>query len=169
MADSVFYLLAHDILDAVVNHFTAEGIDLPDRRYAHFGDVAIDGGLVHRCEQLVVTYAPGQYGGLAGSPQDGPLQCEQLTVAQYEVWLSRCVPTFKNDKGDPPDPDVLDASGMGLMIDAHHLNRALYLGRKDMFVSQPKKCRMIRLEDQVTQGPEGGFSSVVQPLSVEVF
>lgn len=167
MADERLYDIGRAVLTQIENYYGTEGIDLPERRYVHFGEVAIDGGLVHRCEQLVVTYLPGAFLGFPGEPEPGSLLCEVLTTATFQVWLSRCVPTFKNDRGDPPDPGTLDGSGRELLVDALAINRALYLGRKTMFAGiEPRGCRLIALPDQSTQGPQGGYSSVVQPIEV---
>lgn len=60
--ENVLYDLLTATLDAIVEVFEEEGVDLPDRRYVAFGTVAAD------CEQLTVALDQHYMGTPGGDP-----------------------------------------------------------------------------------------------------
>lgn len=168
MPDSLLFTLAEDIMEALVTRLTAAGIEVPDRRYVHAGVVALDAGPGMTCkDQLVVTFNPGAFQGLPGRFDETALICEQPPSAIYEIWLTRCVPIFK-EGGKPPSNDELTAAAQKTMKDAREVWRTVYLAHKD--VADPlfddSSCRLLRIASSRIQGPEGGVTSFVMQLEV---
>lgn len=144
--------MAQTLLDHVVVHFEAAGVDLPDHRVVTAGAPAWD------CEQLTVTLVGVGWGQAIDSATESarpgsPLSVYALRHAVYAVSIVRCVPT--NDP-DPPSMDELNASGLQFMKDAGLLSQALVeVGsgvRNQLGPSGSVQAGMIE-----PIGPEGGF------------
>lgn len=147
MANDYLYTLATDVLNSVVDRFTNEGIDLPERQYVTGGQVAID------CEQLVVEVMR-VFTGLPGAEVVRPVDCAVPRSAEIRIWLIRCVPVVK-DSGDAPSAGELDTSGKKLLTDGWVLTWGLLAEYRDgNFLSQ---CDKLAIGNLLSVGPDGAY------------
>lgn len=114
------------LLIAVVDYFTANGVELPERRYVTAGDPNL---VAWDCEQLVICLADLGWGRATDATQLSPSFGKSASVnamrhATYAVILVRCTPHIGDD-AQPPSAEVLNAAGVGLMADAGLLSQAL--------------------------------------------
>lgn len=118
-ADRV-YLVARAVLDAVVDHYATEGVDLPERRYVSDGPmVAWD------CEQLVV-YVERTFPGLADVEQPRVVDGLEVRSAVMQAEIVRCSPTIDDENAvNFPDPAEIEASAMLTLADAVLLPAAI--------------------------------------------
>lgn len=143
--DTRLYALAWDILHAVEQHFLNEGVNLPERRYVHVGQVALD------CEQLVLAVDQLTAGLPLGTPPSS--RCVQPKTLRARLWLIRCVPTL-TEQGDPPSFASLDESARTLLIDAWTLPAAvLYAQSSGAFGD----CSWVEAGPLASVGPEGAL------------
>lgn len=114
---TVYTDVAQAILAACENGLTADGLDLPSRRYVEAGEAAAyDVQLLGKtgCEALIVAaarpaisgvsrqYAPGQDGRATRATKPNPL------TANYTVHVAHCYPAA--DRGGPPKVDAVLAA-----------------------------------------------------------
>lgn len=149
------YVLAGDVLDALVSHFASEGVDLPSRRYRTIGVPATD------CEQVVVS-VPSLFSGLPGSSNLGPLRPGVTNAVELALYVIRCVPKL-DDSGNPPDPGELETSAEELLTDAATLRDAVFAADKAGVFGN---CNDVVLAECTAIGPEGGYAGWRQTLRV---
>lgn len=111
---------AHHILDTLVAQLTLAGVDVPERRYVHTGEIAHD--LVgEKCaEAFIVSWDAGFQGqiGFTGTGfPESTIRCAMPMSVAFTVALLRCVPTLRSGAKFPSQDD-LDAAGTSLMEDA---------------------------------------------------
>ena len=106
-------VLGRDILCAVQDGYSVEGITLPERQYLTLGTPAND------CEQLVVSWQQS-YLGVPGDEASAPQNCDAPRSAVFVVQLSRAMPVV-NDRGRSPAAAVIQESSEALLVDAHVL------------------------------------------------
>lgn len=115
--------IAQTVLFGVVAHFSAAGVELPDRQVIAPGDIR---STVHDCESVIVALngiGVGQVPGAGGSGRQTGIQVSVGTrYAVFMVQIVRCVPDA--DEG-PPDADKLTDVGLATMRDAALLSQAL--------------------------------------------
>lgn len=153
MAD--IYQLGQDLLAAVVDHFTDETIDLPERRYVTIGAPAID------CEQVVVSVSQF-FSGLPGAAYVGPLVPGVTSSVEFAVSVVRCVAT-PDDRGNPPTVEDLATDAQALLADADTLRAAMFIAKKDGVFDN---CNDIVIAETTAVGPEGGFGGWSQLIRV---
>lgn len=111
--DSFVVAFMERVLQAVVDEFTAAGVDLPGRRYITFGTPAAD------CAQLTVALQQ-IYLGSPGLPAQEPTPCNAMTSAVIRVELLRQVPVPGERETSVP-VDSLTASAHEQIYDAEIL------------------------------------------------
>lgn len=158
MVNDLIFQLTSDILDCIESGFATASVDLPDRRYVHQGEVALD------CpDQLVVSF-----GGLVHTMPGGAEEiavCAPPRSAVIDVWLSRCVPVQK-DNGNPPTPTQLTDSAEQLNIDAWVLANVLFLGYQSGCWGGG--CVSVLFGPVVPYGPEGEAGGVHATLTINL-
>lgn len=144
--------MAQLLLDHVVAHFGAAGVELPEHRVVTAGAPAWD------CEQLTVTLVGVGWGQAPDSATPTarpgtPVSVYALRHAVYAVGLVRCVPM---PDPDPPSMAELNAAGLRFMRDAGLLSQALVeVGsgvRNQLGPAGSVQAGMIE-----PIGPDGGF------------
>lgn len=150
MANTLLYDVAAALLDAIVDHFTTEGVSLPTRRIVAEGEVAWD------CEQVAVRLVR-TYPGLPGQEGADPrgIRCAQPRAAQFGVSIIRCVAEM-DKQGNPPAADDVTASAQALLVDAFLMPIAV----QSAVVSEPSaigRCDSVLIGSVSTVGPQGLF------------
>lgn len=84
--------LAHHILDTVVETYGQYGVDLPTRRFLAVGG---QGGTVHDCEQVSVSFEQG-YSGAPGAQSQTIQKCDGVQTAVFYVEVVRCIPVVND-------------------------------------------------------------------------
>lgn len=123
MADSRLIDASNDILDNIAAELTNRGIDVPSRQYVHVGQIVDDLVLEKCADQLVVSWqgtTPGAVEVAGGAAAF--IRCAMPFTYQFEVRLSRCVPTFKMNAAQmgytPPTVADMGASASEIQTDA---------------------------------------------------
>lgn len=160
-AITVVHDLASAMRAAIEDRYQTEGVDLPDRRYSHAGEVAVD------CAQLVVT-SSRLYPGTPAQEAQRPLDGRFMRSAELVVWLLRCVPvaTSTATTFSPPSPAELDAAGLEVLTDLWLLPDAVnqaYLAGDFM-----TRCDNLAFVGAVPYGPAGGFGGTVATWQAQV-
>lgn len=116
--------LAQAVLDGVVAHFNAAGVELPARQVIPPGEPR---SIAWDCDAVLVTLAgivvgqaPGQGGG---ARQTGNPISVGVRHAVIVVQIVRCVPEL--DGVEPPDAEKVTEAGLALIRDAGLLSQAL--------------------------------------------
>lgn len=143
------------VLDKVVGTFEQAGIELPERRYIAYGDVAAD------CEQLTVQFQQ-LYDGSPGGNPNAVQQCDGPRSVVMVVELFRCVPTTAGPRGGPPSPEAMDASTVIFLKDAW-----LLLDSADQ-VSKASGWAPGFIVDVNPISPSGGFAGTRMNLTTLV-
>lgn len=146
--------LADVLLEHVVTHFGAAGVELPAHRVVTAGAPAWD------CEQLTVTLVGIGWGqaldsATASARPGSPMSVFALRHAVYAVSLVRCVPV-PDDQLGPPSMAELNSAGLRFMRDAGLLSQALVevaSGVRNRL--GPAGSVQAGMIDPI--GPEGGF------------
>jgi len=152
--------LAHELLDAVVRHWsTAEGAPLPDRRYLSAG---ANRGAAWDCEQLTVTLGGIGWGpaldAAPASPRRGsPANVGSVRHAVFYVQLVRCIPSPGRD-GKPPTAEALSVAGEQFMRDCGLLSQAMVTWASNVDRSLPDDLAS-SVQAGVVEGvgPQGGY------------
>lgn len=118
--------IAQTVLDAVVAHFAASDVELPERRVIAPGDtraIAWD-----QCEAVLVTCAGigwGQAPGLGGGARQtgNPLAATAMRHAVVTVQIVRWAPS--GEDGYPPPDTELTEAGLAVLRDMGLLSQAL--------------------------------------------
>lgn len=149
--------LLFTILDVVVGRYEQAGIDLPERRYIHYGTVAAD------CEQLTVELNQ-VFPGLPGEDPSAAQPCAGSTprTAATTVTIFRKVPTGSGNRGqDPPTPEALTATTLILARDSW-----LLLDAAEEVDQRGHRRGVIAEVSPI--GPSGGYTGVTMTLSVAI-
>lgn len=152
MADLTLYALAQATLASLEAHYTAEGVDLPERRYVADGLVAFD------CEQVTVEVRrtfPSS--GDVRQETAAPMQYETGRGAEIAVTILRCAPTVTDDSGEPAVPDIaeIEASALAKLADAEMVPQALREGHRDGLLPG---CGGVAFMGWRSLGPDGGLA-----------
>lgn len=145
------YKVARSTLDTVVDHFTAEAVAVPERRFVCDGLPAWD------CEQLC-TWVDRVYVGTVDVEQVRSVDCYHERVAVVGVLLVRCTPNVVKETGQRvslPSAQTIDDHARVVLADATLVENAL-LGEAGEFGLGGH--RGMAFESWQRQGPEGGFS-----------
>lgn len=151
--------LARRFLDAVVDHFTAAGVDLPDRRFLAAGNPQL---IAWDCEQLFVALTGLGIGPAPDSPVQspragGPVGAFNVRHAIFSIQLVRCTPTVGEGSNDvfPPVAEI-DAAGERSINDAGLLSDAVVQMCSRL---QKELGRNHSVQAGLTSslGPEGGY------------
>lgn len=139
-----------DALQAVVDYYTMQGIDLPARRYVSGGQPAWDCELV---AVYVVTVVPGDLAGATtadASFEDGV--AFGLRNATIAIDIVRCgaTATVVGGKVTPPTVAAEEAVAEALHLDADSVDVAI-------ITSDLVGCQMLSPVGWVPVGPQGGF------------
>lgn len=115
---------ATGLLDALVAHWAAAGVDLPARRYVGPGAPGLQ---AFDCAQVVVSLGQVNLGtsedhGLA-SPQIGAPAGLLIRYAQWSLQVLRDCAPASNDDGEPPAASVINEAGLDAMVDAGLLSQ----------------------------------------------
>jgi hypothetical protein len=168
-SNSIYYDIAHELLNYVVTSFAAEGIDLPDRRYVHHGEPAHDYGpeVDPDCTgQLTINWEFVGSGQPGAETSDSNKQrgCVLIDFIEYAIELVRCVPTLQED-GTPPTVIALDDSALDLAVDGYVLRRSVYDAWSSGIFCQ---CQDIQIARMTAISPRGGVAGWRQTLQVEL-
>ena len=117
--------LAHHILNTVVETYGQYGVALPSRQFLSVGG---QGGTVHDCEQVSVSFEQG-YSGAPGAQSQTIQKCDGVQTAVFYVEVVRCIPTTNDGAQqqsrygqelsvDAPTPQQLTAVAETQMRDA---------------------------------------------------
>lgn len=155
---------AADLLAALTARLPAlTGDAVPERRYVHVGEVAIDFG----CDQLVVAFERATPGLPGVEFTDVRQPRPPVRTAQYAVLYTRCVPTFTGGRGTtPPTPAALSAAGMQMMGDADAVWQATRAAHKAG--EWASGCDLLQWVETEAVGPQGGAGGVLVRLLAQV-
>lgn len=167
--DTILYDIAEQMLEKVAEYLESVDIFVPERRYVHVGDPALDivteGDSEDCVSMFVVTYNPQQYVGNPGEEfGDVDLKCEVPRTAQYEIWMIRCAPGLHDD-GTAPTNEELSASALEICADAREISNAVYKLHKAKELV-PVKDGVVGLGSSRPYGPEGGAGGTIQEVTV---
>lgn len=152
---------AGDLLAALTTRLPAlTGTPVPERRYTHVGEVAIDLG----CDQLVVAFERA-FPGLPGLEVADARPTPGMVTAQFGVGYTRCVPTLDR-RGGNPTAAQLDAAGQQGMLDADAVVKATRDAHKAG--EWAATCDVLLWAETVTLGPAGGAGGVLVRLLAQV-
>ncbi len=147
--------LAHDALDAVVNHWPAGATALPARRYVSVGDPAFD------CEQFTVN-VPMTLGLLGGD-----VGAEAVVAQGVDLWwmraivcdlqIIRCVPTIDGEGMQVvlPTPLAMDDAASVILVDAQAMLNAVIAANGD---GELGSCHAIAFESWDAVPASGGYA-----------
>lgn len=157
---------AGNILTAVVAHFDAAGVELPERRYVAAGhprEIAWD------CEQLTVALEGIGWGQArdesAPNPRVGsPASVYAVRHAIVAVQLVRCTP--KANGRDPlPTPEAIHAAGLAYMRDAGLLSQALVTIAAELRAGLTRESS-VELGAIESIGPDGGYHGMETVMAI---
>lgn len=155
--------IADQLLAAIVDHYEAENVELPELRFVSNGTIPYDGELLSvGAARLFGLSAGGD--GVAGEGI-APLRCYRWSAVQFEVVLLRCSPTPPdNPYDDQPqvNPDDVEANASDVYRDAEMVTHALVLAAKNGDLGEGAN---LALEDWNIVG-EGGLSGGVMRVRV---
>lgn len=151
--------LAQTILDGVVAHFDAAGVELPDRRVIAPGETR---ARAWDCAAVVLTLggiAPGQAPGVGAAAK--PTSNPSSIAAQHAVFSIQIIRAAADVGTEPGDDDKLTESGLASMRDAALLFQAL----QDLCSGPLRKAGMAVLYSVESLGPTD-FTAVEGGLAV---
>lgn len=141
--------VAAKLLDDMATALITTGRSIPSRRYITAGEVADD------CEQFVVTLNR-LFHGLPSDETPLEVDCRSATSAEFEVRLTKCVPTVGED-GTPPSAANLTTAGAVTINDAQAMQEALYS------IAPPGDWSMTAVQ---VNPPSGGFVAISLEVSM---
>lgn len=156
---------ATQILSQLVTRLAALGLDVPDRRYVHAGQIAIDFAGKDCADELVVAWADAYQGTPEGEIR-APIGGGAPSTALFQILLTRCVPTMDANTLAPSASDLNDA-GVQIMTDAFTLLRAVFEAESDGDLVT-EGCSLSTLGRLIPYGPEGGVGGSVLQLLVNL-
>jgi hypothetical protein len=160
------YVVAREVLDALVASWPVDATALPDRQYVHSGNAIWD------CDQLVVS-VEGTF------PHTGNVNSEEATAhpaaagfgmraVRLAIWLVRCIDVgvVNEASGDvtPPTQAQADADAAVILSDATALVNVLIGVAGDL-----ASCHGVSFEGWQAMGPEGGLSGGVLRVRVSLY
>lgn len=156
--------IAQTTLAAVVAHFAASEVELPERRVIAPGDTR---AIAWDCESILVTTAGigwGQAQGQGGGARQTGNPVSATAVRHTVIALQIVRPVPEGDSGEPPDADELTAAGLALMRDAGLLSQALVevCGRDGPL----KRAGSAVPGAVVMVGPDGGYAAAEGSLEI---
>lgn len=168
LPDGRLYTIGKSILDVLSTQLAAAGIDVPERRYVHSGQVAIDFAGTNCAEEFVVTFLQMYSGepGVGGQTISKPVSGGVPLTAVYGVILTRCVPV-QNARGIPPDHNDLDASGSQILHDTMSIAHII-ADQERMRTLVPDPASLVGFGIVTPYGPEGGVGGSVTQLYVSL-
>jgi len=92
-----FVQIADHILNTIVATYADHQVDLPQRRYLAVGG---QGGTVHDCEQVTVSFEQG-YSGLPGTQAQVPARCATPRTGVYIIEVVRALPQPNTTDANP--------------------------------------------------------------------
>lgn len=155
--------VAQDILDFGV---LALGVRAPARRYLVPGISDIT-----ECEQITVSWtSPGLYPSSEGFPIVSRQSAKrpQVTVADFLLECTRCVPPINSETGTYPDPSDLTTTAIEIMTDGETLYCAFAKACQSKTAPLFGGCRLVSLGGAAPYGPSGGMGGVRLPMTVQV-
>jgi hypothetical protein len=160
--------LAQKILECVVDHYEAAGVELPPRQCVVPGNPA---EVAWDCQQLAVGLAGVGWGQIADqaplSPKPGAhASVGSMRHAVFSIQLVRCTPVGGRDGASPPAEEI-HASGMEFMRDAGLLSQALVTMtsqlRRDFALD---RSGLVQPGVIAVLGPAGGLHAVEATIAV---
>jgi hypothetical protein len=161
--------LAQKTLDAVVAHFDAADVLLPDRRYVAPGNPQL---IAWDCEQLVVALTGIGWGAAPDSAAQSMKPGSQISAfgirhAVFSVQLVRCTPISKDTRTPWPPPEEIQASGIKFMQDAGRLSQALVTVVAELRQSIAQdRAGLVEAGVLTSLGPEGGYHGLEATLAI---
>ena len=155
--------IAEDILAFGVN---ALGAKAPVRQFLVAGISDIT-----ECEQITVAWTPpGLYPSSESFPAGSRQSAKrpQVTVADFLLECTRCVPTINSETGTYPDQANLTTSAIEIMGDGETLYCAFARACQSRDAPLFGGCRLTSLGGAVPYGPSGGMGGVRLPMTVQV-
>lgn len=162
--------VAEAILDKVVAHFAAAGVDLPERQVIAPGS---PGEIAWDCEMLAVNLVSIGNGASPGGAGSGPsrlgapLSTAGLRHAVFAVQLVRCEPSPTQGGKKPPTAAALRTAALRMMTDGGLLSQALVDLATDVAGGLPLGS-LVTAGSADTVGPSGGFVGLVGSLTATV-
>lgn len=163
MANARLSDMAGDLLQAVIDEYGDRGLDAPARQFTTTGPVALD------CSTLAVTLSRVYSGMASVGPSDGSIRPGTMTlVAELQVIVARCIPTFDDTTQPPtvPTTDELTASSVALMGDAAAVVEAVRQRVLAGGLFEP--CMDVGMGDLTPLDNSGGLGGWGQVVRVQV-
>lgn len=163
--------ISEALLAAVVDHFTAAGVALPERRYIAPGD---PGQVAWDCEQLFVAIqgvgwgqAPSESTEAANVNIGSPVRALAIRHAVLVVSLVRCTPSEGDLDTGMPDVADIHAAGLAFMDDMGLLSQALLEACTRIRPGLPKPA-LVEPGAVTPEGPSGAYHGMTAPLAITV-
>ena len=155
--------VAQACLDAVVDYYTAEGQDLPERRYVANGLPAFDATDEGHCDGQLTVFVEATY-GIEGNPlQENPNALlgdagHAMRAAVLAVTIIRCVPTVGGEGHSPQIPSAAEetASAREIYEDAVLMFNALLSAERAGTLPGCGSVAFLRWVNENAQGGVGG-------------
>lgn len=143
--------IATGLLDAVVDLYAAEGIDLPERRVVVEGIPAFD------CVSVIVSLRRVFRGLPNVSFGEQTLACAGIRTAEFHILILRCA-SAPDDDGNPPAVNVIQSFSEPIYTDAWVLTAGMQLAALNG--SLGAACDDISIGELAVIGPEGAIGGV---------
>lgn len=169
MSDARLRTVVQHVFDTLVSELTSAGIDVPDRRYIHQGQVADDYAGEKCSEQFVVSFQgafQGQIGFTGSAVPEAAIRCAMPMSVQLEVRLTRCVPGPRSD-GTPPTASQLQDSAEQLLLDAWTLPVVVIDSTLDGSLTD-MGVDLVGIGNVVPIGPQGNTGGSSMSLFVSI-
>lgn len=165
MADNRLVTVANELLVNIASGLEAEGIDVPQRRFIHSGDIAADFVGEKCADQFIVSWS-GSFQGqppIGSLPVGAPIKCAAPLSASFLVVLLRCVPTL-DMRGQPPSAADLQASAEEILTDAMTLPVVIINEQLQQDLIESIGCSLLGIGDVSPFGPQGAVGGTVVQL-----
>lgn len=164
MANDRIYTIGNELLNAVNNHFATKNVELPERQYVHYGEVAWD------CPSLVASMVgfstPHNQLGVSEQFPNIVLPGVPFTRhVSFEVWLLLSICAIPGEDGDFPTEEQLDTDGEMMLINGWLLYEALLVGAAAGSVLEGG-CQSIDIGECVPVGPDGAMAGWQSTVSI---
>lgn len=158
MPNDYLYTIAQEILATAIDILNDASIEVPERTFVTFGEVADDCDLLAVAWQVLYTGEPGQ-------PNNQPEGQGFVTrSATFELRRIRCV-SVNSANGTPPSPEEME-DAEAVMTDVWTLYQGFVARKGDRTFLE--HCQAFAIGNVVAVGPVGGMGGGIIPLEVQV-
>jgi hypothetical protein len=153
------YAVAQEILSTAVDILGDADLEVPERQFVTFGEVADD------CDLIAVSWQ-ALYVGEPGAPNLQPEGLGFVTrSSSFEVRRIKCI-SSSDERGTPPSAAEMNEDAEAILTDLWTLYQGFVARKGDKTFLEG--CQGFAIGNALPVGPTGGIGGFVLPLEVQV-